>query len=120
MPLPWKSLSRQIRVEGPFSAVTIAEADAYFDSRPRDSQLAAWASLPVRTLGSARAILLEQFKAAQSRYDGGPVPRPPQWSGYRLRPELIEFWQDIANRLHDRVVYEQTAEARWQWRRLYP
>ncbi|TAL02939.1 MAG: pyridoxamine 5'-phosphate oxidase [Rhodospirillaceae bacterium] len=117
--LYWKSLSRQVRIEGPFSAVTVAEADAYFDSRPRDSQLAAWASLQSEPL-AARATLLERFKAAQARYDGGPVPRPHQWSGYRLRPESIEFWQDISNRLHDRLVYERSADARWQWRRLYP
>jgi len=115
----WKSVSRQVRIEGTFAPVTVAEADAYFNSRPRDSQLAAWASLQSETL-SARSTLFERFKAVAAQYEGGPVPRPPHWSGYRLRPTMIEFWQDVPNRLHDRVVYEHAASAGWQWRRLYP
>jgi pyridoxamine 5'-phosphate oxidase len=117
--LYWKSLSRQVRIEGSFSMVTTAEADAYFHARPRGSQLAAWASSQSETLAT-RATLFERFKAAQTRYDGSPVPRPQQWSGYRLQPEVIEFWQDVRNRLHDRLVYERSADAEWKWRRLYP
>jgi pyridoxamine 5'-phosphate oxidase len=116
--LYWKFLSRQIRIEGPFTPVTTAEADAYFASRPRDSQLAAWASDQSEELPT-RAALFDRFMAAQARYAGGKVPRPSYWSGYRLRPEIIEFWQDVPNRLHDRLVFKNTGDG-WRSGRLYP
>jgi pyridoxamine 5'-phosphate oxidase len=116
--LYWKFLSRQVRIEGPLSPVTTVEADAYFASRPRDSQLAAWASDQSEVLAT-RAKLFERFMASQKTYAGGAVPRPPYWSGYRLRPESIEFWQDVPNRLHDRLVFENTGDG-WRSYRLYP
>jgi pyridoxamine 5'-phosphate oxidase len=116
--LYWKTLSRSIRIEGVFAPVTVAEADAYFQSRPRDSQLAAWASDQSDTL-AARDILFERFAAEQARYQGQTVPRPPQWSGYRLSPDRIEFWQDVPNRLHDRLLFEKAATG-WKISRLYP
>jgi pyridoxamine 5'-phosphate oxidase len=114
----WKFLSRQVRIEGPLVPVSVAEADAYFASRPRDSQLAAWASDQSETLAT-RDVLTDRFKAAQGDYAGKPVPRPPHWSGYRLRPETIEFWQDVPNRLHDRLVFQNTGDG-WRSSRLYP
>lgn len=116
--LYWKSLSRQVRVEGPVGPVSPAEADAYFASRPRESQLAAWASLQSETLPQ-RGVLVERYRSAENRYAGGPVPRPPHWGGYRLVPDLIEFWQDVPNRLHDRLLFERNGDA-WRTRRLYP
>jgi pyridoxamine 5'-phosphate oxidase len=116
--LYWKSLLRQVRIEGPFTPVTTAEADAYFRSRPHDSQLAAWASDQSEPL-AARALLFERFAAERQRHQGRPVPRPPQWSGYRMRPDVIEFWADVPNRLHDRLVFTKTAGG-WNTTRLYP
>jgi pyridoxamine 5'-phosphate oxidase len=116
--LYWKSLSRQVRIEGPVQPVTVAEADAYFTSRPRESQIAAWASLQSETLPQ-RGVLVERYRTAENRYSGGPVPRPPHWSGYRLAPTAIEFWQDVPNRLHDRLLFERDGSA-WRARRLYP
>jgi pyridoxamine 5'-phosphate oxidase len=116
--LYWKTISRSIRIEGVFTPVTTAEADAYFESRPRDSQLAAWASSQSEIL-SAREILFQRFAAERLRYENHPVPRPPQWSGYRLRPDMIEFWMDVPNRLHDRLVFEKAA-TEWKISRLYP
>jgi pyridoxamine 5'-phosphate oxidase len=116
--LYWKSVSRQVRVEGPFTPVTSAEADAYFSSRPRDSQLAAWASSQSALLDERRT-LFARFDQEKARYDGQPVPRPPEWSGYRMTPEVIEFWQDVPNRLHDRLVYERKGTG-WLSHRLYP
>jgi pyridoxamine 5'-phosphate oxidase len=114
----WKTLGRQVRIEGRFGPVTAAEADAYFASRPRESQLGAWASLQSEVLPD-RTTLSERYRAAEARYRGGPVPRPPHWSGYRLAPTMIEFWHDVPSRLHDRLVYERDAGV-WRTRRLYP
>ena len=114
----WKSLRRQVRVEGAVSAVTAAEADAYFATRGRDSQLGAWASDQSRPLDS-RATFEARFAAMQERFDGQPVPRPPHWSGYRVTPDRIEFWQDRAHRLHERRLFERDGDV-WREGLLYP
>jgi pyridoxamine 5'-phosphate oxidase len=115
----WKSTDRQVRIDGVMTPVTSAEADAYFASRARESQLAAWASLQSETLPQ-RTTLVERYRAAEKRYAGGPVPRPAHWSGYRLVPSAIEFWQDVPNRLHDRLLFERDGAGPWRSRRLYP
>lgn len=114
----WKSLRRQVRVEGLVSTVSAAEADAYFASRSRDSQLGAWASDQSRPLDS-RATFEARFAAMKARFDGGDVPRPPHWSGYRVAPQAIEFWQDREHRLHERRVFTQSGDG-WTEGMLYP
>ncbi|MBN8998324.1 MAG: pyridoxamine 5'-phosphate oxidase [Rhizobiales bacterium] len=117
----WKTLRRQVRVRGPVEVVTDAEADAYFASRPRQSRLGAWASQQSRPLESRFA--LEKAAAAMAlKYPLGDIPRPPHWSGFRIRPLQIEFWKDGAFRLHDRVLFSRTApgEGAWSRQRLYP
>ena len=113
----WKSLRRQVRVRGAVTPVTDAEADAYFASRSRGSQIGAWASSQSRPLES-RAVLEAAAAAIAARYQDA-VPRPPYWSGFRLSPSEIEFWQDGANRLHDRVVFRREGEG-WQRTLLNP
>ncbi|HEY9536109.1 MAG TPA: pyridoxamine 5'-phosphate oxidase [Kiloniellaceae bacterium] len=114
----WKSLRRQVRVEGAVAPVGAEEADAYFDSRPRQSQIGAWASQQSRPLES-RFELEKRVALFAAKHAIGKVPRPPYWSGFRLTPRLIEFWQDGAFRLHDRLVYTCAAEG-WSTERLYP
>ena len=115
----WKSLGRQVRVEGTVGPVDGAEADAYFATRARDSQIGAWASDQSRPLES-RAVLEQRFADFSRQYAGGQtVPRPPNWSGYRVRPERIEFWQERPFRLHDRVLFIRDGE-RWRKQRLFP
>lgn len=118
----WKSLRRQVRVEGPVGPVDAAEADAYFASRARGSRIGAWASAQSRPLAD-RATLAEAVAETTRRFGpeeaDGPVPRPPHWSGFRLVPWRIEFWQERPDRLHDRVVYEPGPSG-WRIRRLYP
>ncbi|QGP79167.1 pyridoxamine 5'-phosphate oxidase [Sphingobium sp. CAP-1] len=114
----WKSLRRQIRIEGVVGPVDDATADAYFASRSRDSQLGAWASDQSRTLPS-RAVFMERFDAVSARFEGGPVPRPPHWSGFRLMPDRIEYWQDREHRLHERRLFERQADG-WSESLLYP
>ncbi len=114
----WKSLRRQVRIEGKVSLVTDAESDAYFASRGRDSQLGAWASEQSRPL-AARSIFEGRFEAMQFRYEGGDVPRPPHWGGYRVVPDRIEFWQDRAHRLHERRLFTRDGEG-WNEGLLYP
>jgi len=114
----WKSLRRQIRIEGPVSPVTAAEADAYFASRARDSQLGAWASDQSAPL-DARETFEARFEEARARYDGQDVPRPPHWGGYRVTPNRLEFWEDRAHRLHHRRAFIRTADG-WDEGLLYP
>ena len=114
----WKSLGRQVRVEGVVERVSEEEADAYFATRPRESQLGAWASDQSRPLES-RARLEERVAAAEKRFGGGPIPRPPRWSGYRVLPSRIEFWESRPFRLHERLVYSREGGA-WRSQRLYP
>src|SRR3954453_1416455 len=112
----WKSLRRQIRIEGAVEDVTDAEADAYYASRPRISRLGAWASRQSRPLAN-RTILEERLAEAEARYPD-EVPRPEYWSGYRVLPELFEFWQDMPYRLHDRTVYLRLADGAWEQSKL--
>ncbi|MDI1294687.1 MAG: pyridoxamine 5'-phosphate oxidase [bacterium] len=114
----WKSLRRQIRVEGAVSRVDDATADAYFATRSRDSQLGAWASDQSRPLPS-RAVFTARFDEASDRFAGGPVPRPPHWSGFRVTPDRIEFWQDREHRLHERRLFERAGDG-WTEGLLYP
>ena len=114
----WKSLRRQVRIEGPVELVADADCDAYFATRSRDSQLGAWASYQSRPL-DARTTFEKRYEDMRRRFEGGDVPRPPRWAGYRLKPELFEFWTDQPHRLHERRLF--TAEgAGWREGLLYP
>ena len=114
----WTALRRQIRVDGRAERVDAATSDAYFASRPRDRQLAAWAS-DQSTVVASRAALDELFTATSVRYDGVDVPRPAHWGGYRVVPERIEFWQGRETRLHDRLCYARS-DGSWVVSRLAP
>jgi pyridoxamine 5'-phosphate oxidase len=114
----WKSLRRQVRVEGDVEEVSEAEADVYFASRPRESRLGAWASRQSQPL-SSRQELLDRVRATEERFAGVDVPRPPHWGGFRLVPARIEFWLDQPFRLHDRREYLRDG-AGWAQHHLYP
>jgi pyridoxamine 5'-phosphate oxidase len=114
----WKSLRRQIRIEGAVSPVDAATADAYFATRGRDSRLGAWASDQSAPLDD-RATFLAAFVDVEARFAGQDVPRPPHWLGYRVTPARIEFWQDGAHRLHERTLFERAADG-WNSGLLYP
>ena len=114
----WVPLGRQVRLRGPVEAVSEDEADAYFASRPRGSQLGAWASDQSRELDS-REALEAKLQEVTAQYEGGPIPRPPHWSGFRIRPDQIEFWQEGDFRLHDRFVFTRRSGG-WSRMRLSP
>ncbi len=114
----WKSLRRQVRIDGPIEPVTDAEADAYFATRGRISQLGAWASDQSRPLPD-RATLEARLAEVTARLDGRDVPRPPHWSGYRVLPETIEFWEDGAHRLHNRRLFTRAGSG-WSEGLLFP
>ncbi len=116
--LHWKSLRRQVRARGIVTQVSAEEADAYFASRPRDSRIGAWASQQSRPLES-RFAFEKAIATYAAKFAVGAVPRPPHWTGYRIRPVQIEFWHDRPFRLHDRVRFTRTEEG-WARTRLYP
>jgi pyridoxamine 5'-phosphate oxidase len=116
----WKSIRRQVRVRGPVEAVSAAEADAYFATRPKGSQIGAWASRQSRPLED-RFALEKAVALYTAKYALGSVPRPPDWSGYRIVPLIMEFWHDRPFRLHERVEFVRDApQAPWVKTRLYP
>ena len=115
----WKELDRQIRVESMVEKVTDMESDKYFQSRPRDNQIAAWASSQSQVIAS-REELDNLFKEFEKKFDGRPVPRPANWGGFRLKPVSYEFWQGRPSRLHDRILYTLVGQNNWQISRLAP
>jgi len=103
----WPPLARQVRIEGRAVPVASEEADAYWATRPRPSQISAWASPQSRPIPGGRAELERRFEEMDRKFAGGPVPRPPFWSGFRVIPERIEFWEGRENRLHDRLLFRR-------------
>ena len=116
---PWVAMERQIIIEGAVSRVSREVAEAYFHSRPRGSQLAAWAS-PQSTAVAGRAVLEESYRVVDKKYEGRTVPLPPNWGGFRLAPETVEFWQGRRSRLHDRLRYRREPGGDWVVERLAP
>jgi pyridoxamine 5'-phosphate oxidase len=114
----WGELERQVRIEGHANRLPDEESDAYFASRPRGSRLGAWASQQSRPV-EHRSVLEERIRALEAEYESREVPRPPFWGGYRVYPEVVEFWQGRQNRLHDRLVYHRTRGG-WKMERLQP
>ena len=114
----WGEIERQVRIDGRVEKLMARESDEYFATRPRGSQLAAWAS-PQSAVVAGRGPLYRRFAAFARKYPAA-VPRPPQWGGYRLVPEAFEFWQGREDRLHDRILYRRGSSGRWRIERLAP
>ena len=119
MLFPWNELDRQVSVSGAVERASEEESDAYFASRPRDSQLGAWASAQSQGIAN-REALMQQLRDVSARFGEGEIPRPPHWGGYRLIPVSWEFWQGGENRLHDRFRYTCDDDGSWQVTRLQP
>ncbi len=115
----WKELERQIRIEGPIEKISAEESDDYYFSRPLSSQVGAWASPQSRVIAN-REIIEENVKKYEARFAHTPVSRPPQWGGYRLSPQVMEFWQGRPSRLHDRLRYTLQENNEWAIERLAP
>lgn len=114
----WKELERQVRIEGRAEKVSAAESDEYFNSRPEESRIGAWTSHQ-STIVPSREYLNEEEQAIRKKFEGTPIPRPPFWGGFIVKPERIEFWQGRPGRLHDRIVYCKK-DAAWEIKRLAP
>ena len=114
----WKTQNRQIRIEGQAKIVSSEIADSYFNSRPRGSQIGAWSSNQSAEL-NARSELIENIKKFEKKYEDQDIPRPSHWNGYLVKPQLIEFWQEMPFRIHDRVVYT-LFNNKWKIKKLYP
>ena len=115
----WAALERQVRITGRVAKTSPQESETYFQSRPFESQIGAWASAQSRTLDD-RAALESRYAELAARYAGGPVPLPPFWGGYRVHPDTIEFWQGRKSRLHDRLLYSRRPNGSWARSRLAP
>jgi pyridoxamine 5'-phosphate oxidase len=116
--LHWSELERQVRITGDVTRTSAEESEAYYRSRPKGSRLGAWVSHQSRTIPS-RDVLEDGLREVERRFAGGDVPLPPYWGGYRVRPEMIEFWQGRQNRLHDRIRYQREGDG-WRIERLAP
>ena len=114
----WKTQNRQIRIEGQAKIVSSEIADSYFNSRPRGSQIGAWSSNQSAEL-NVRSELIDNIKKFEKKYQDQDIPRPPHWNGYLVKPQLIEFWQEMPFRIHDRVVYT-LFNNKWKIKKLYP
>ena len=114
----WKTQNRQIRIEGQANIVSAEDANSYFSSRSRGSQIGAWSSNQSAKL-TARSELMDSIKRFETKYKDQDIPRPPNWNGYIVKPQLIEFWQEMPFRIHDRVVYT-LLNNKWEIKKLYP
>ena len=114
----WKTQNRQIRIEGQANIVSAEDANSYFSSRSRGSQIGAWSSNQSAKL-TARSELMDNIKRFETKYKDQDIPRPPNWNGYIVKPQLIEFWQEMPFRIHDRVVYT-LLNNKWEIKKLYP
>jgi pyridoxamine 5'-phosphate oxidase len=115
----WPIIDKQVRIEGQAQPITDLEADRYFATRPRGSQLGAWASFQSQILANPQE-LLKKYREIEERFSGQRVPRPPFWSGFRIVPNCLEFWQQGQSRLHTRICYRKTAHSEWEYHYLYP
>ena len=115
----WVELQRQVRIEGSVTKISTDESDAYFKTRPRDSQVGAHAS-PQSDVVTSREVLEENYKRIEELYRGKPIPRPSHWGGYCVKPTRIEFWKGRLGRLHDRILYELQSDGKWTIKRLAP